>query len=167
MTTFAVPPTGCPAWREIYPTPPNAQLYTVGPFCPLDDTQLQERADGFGCPACSAAWDFHGLSGRWLALPAVRWRPSAIVVLAGLAGCAAVSFALVAVLAAHDELVWWLAAVLAVIAVLYPAAGWVSRRVADRPYQHNRLGRRFGSLERALFDDERDGAPPEQMEVDR
>jgi hypothetical protein len=82
MTTFAVPPAGSSAWRQIHLTPPNAPLYTVGPYCPLDDTQLQERADGFGCPVCSAAWNFHGLAGRWLNEP-VHWRPSAVAVSAG------------------------------------------------------------------------------------
>ena len=151
MTTFTVPAAGSPAWRQIYLTPPPAQLYTVGPFCPLDDTQLQERTDGFGCPLCSAAWDFHGLSGHWLALPAVRWRPSTIAVLAGLAGSAVAAFALVTVLSTVDDrLVWWLAAGLAAVAVLYPAVGWVSRRFADRPYRHNRLGSRYDTVEQAL-----------------
>jgi len=149
MTTFAVPPAGSPAWRQIHPSPPNAPLYTVGPFCPLDDTQLQERADGFGCPVCSAAWDFHGLAGRWLAEP-VRWRPSAVVVLAGLAGCAATAAALVAVLGELDRrLLWWLIGAIAAAVVLYVAAGWLSRQIADWPYRHNRVIATYDSVEQA------------------
>lgn len=140
MTTFAVPPAGSPAWREIYPSPPNAQLYTVGPYCPLDDTVLRERPDGFGCPLCCAAWDFHGLTGRWLDEPVVRWRPSAVTIVTGLAGCAATAAALSAVLGELDQrLVWWLAAAAAAAAVLYVAAVWVSGRIADWPYRHNRV----------------------------
>ena len=140
MTTFAVPPTGSRAWRELHPTPPNARLYTVGPYCPLDDTMLQERADGFSCPLCWAAWDFHGMAGRWLTEPPARRRPSAGAVLAGLAGCAAVAAALVAVLGELDQrLLWWLAAAIAAAALLYVAAGWLSGRIADWPYRHNRV----------------------------
>ena len=152
MTTFAVPPAGSPAWREIHPTPPNARLYTVGPYCPLDETVLKERADGFVCPVCSAAWDFHGLAGRWLAEtePAVRWRPSAVVVLAGLAGCAAAAVALVAVLGGLDQrLLWWLSAAIAAAAVLYVAAGWLSGRIADWPYRHHRVTAVYDSVEQA------------------
>ena len=150
MTTFAVPPTGSLAWRKIHPTPPNAQLYTVGPYCPLDDTVLQERVDGFGCPICLAAWDFHGLAGRWLDEPAVRWRPSAVVVVAGLAGCAVAAVALVAVLGELDQrLLWWLSAAIAAAAVLYVAAGWRSGRIADRPYRHNRVTAVYDSVEQA------------------
>lgn len=150
MTTFAVPPAGSPAWRRLQPTPPNAQLYTVGPYCPIDDTMLKERADGFGCPLCSAAWDFYGLAGRWPAEPAVRWRPSAVVVLAGLAGCAAAAAVLVAVLGELDQrLLWWLGAVIAAAAVLYVAAGWLSRQVADWPYRHNRVIATYDSADDA------------------
>jgi hypothetical protein len=151
MTTFAVPPAGSPSWRQIHPTPPNAQLYTVGPFCPLDDTLLQERADGFGCPVCSAAWDFHGLAGRWLAEPAVRWRPSAVMVPAGMAGCAATAAALVAVLGQLDQrLLGWLSAAIAAAVVLYVAAGWLSRQIAGWPYRHNRV---IGSIDGEVRDD--------------
>ena len=149
MTTFAVPPTGSRLWREIHSSPPNAPLYTVGPYCPLDDTVLQERADGFGCPLCSAAWDFHGLAGRWQAEPGARRRPSAVAVLTGLAGCAAAAAALVAVLGELGQrLLWWLIAVLAA-AVLYVAAGWRSGRIADRPYRHNRVTAVYDSVEQA------------------
>jgi hypothetical protein len=138
MTTFAVPPTGSPAWRQIHPIPPNAPLYTVGPYCPLDDTVLRERADGFGCPACSAAWDFHGLAGRWLDEPAVRWRPSALLVLAGLAGCAAVAAGLVALLNMLDEhLVLLFAAVIAAAAVAVVLVPLVGRARDWARYRHN------------------------------
>jgi hypothetical protein len=151
MTTFAVPAAGSLAWREIHPTPPNARLYTVGPYCPLDETVLQERADGFGCPVCSAAWDFHGLAGRWLDEPVVRWRPSAVLVFAGLAGCAAAAAVLVAVLGELDQrLVWWLSAAIAAATVVYVAAGWLSRQIADRPYRHNRVIATYDSVEQAL-----------------
>jgi hypothetical protein len=152
MTTFAVPPTGAPTWQEIYPVPPLLRLETVGPWCPLDDTRLQVRQDGWGCPVCSAAWDFHGLAGRWLDEPAVRWRPSAVAVLAGVAGCAAAAAALVAVLGELDvRLVWWLIAVIAAAAVLYVAAGWLSGQIADRPYRHNRVITTYDSVEQAAL----------------
>lgn len=161
MTTFAVPPAGAPTWRQIYPSPPNAQLYTVGPYCPLDDSVLRERPDGFGCPVCSAAWNFHGLAGQWLAdtkaaataAPMVRWRASAVLVLSGLAGCAAAAVALVAVLGQLDQrLVWWLAAAIAATTVLYVAGGWLSRRITDRPYRHNQVLGAYDSVEQALAD---------------
>jgi hypothetical protein len=147
MTTVAVPPTGSPAWRQIHPTPPNAPLYTVGPYCPLDDTVLQERADGFGCPICSAAWDFHGLAGRWLDEPAVRWRPSAVLVLAG---CAIAAAGLVTLLHMLDEhLVLLFAALIAAAAVaivLIPLAG----RARDwARYRHNRVTAVYDSVEQA------------------
>ena len=83
--------------------------------------------------------------------PAVRWRPSAVVVLAGLAGCAAAAGVLVAVLAGLDgRLVWWLVAATAAASALYPVAGWLSRRIADWPYRHNRLGATT-SVEHALL----------------
>lgn len=69
MTTFVVPPAGDLDWREIHRTPPNARLYTVGPYCPLDDTTLRARLDGFICPVCWASWNCHGLAGRWLPQP--------------------------------------------------------------------------------------------------
>jgi hypothetical protein len=154
MTTFAVPPAGSPAWRQIYPTPPNAALYTVGPYCPLDDIQLQERADGFGCPVCSAAWNFHGLAGRWLTdTMTVRWRPSAALVLSGLVGCAATAAVLAAMLGDLDQrLVWWLIAAIATAAVLYVTAGWLSRQVAEWPYRHNQVLGVYDSAEQALTD---------------
>lgn len=75
MTTFALPNEGYSAqqWRVIYRTPPDARFETVGTYCPLDDTLLRVRLDGWGCPVCAAAWDFKGLHGRWL--------PSAVDVL--------------------------------------------------------------------------------------
>jgi hypothetical protein len=157
MTTFTVPPAGSPAWREIYLTPPDVR---VGRWCPIDDHELRIRLDGWGCPRCAAAWDFHGLAGRWLAdtaaamataAPAVRWRPSAVAVLAGGAGCAAAADALVAVLGGLDQrLLWWLSAAIAAAAVLYVAAGWLSRQIADRLYRHNRVIATYDSVEQAL-----------------
>lgn len=145
MTTFAVPPTGSPVWREIYTTPPDVQ---TGQWCPIDDTTLRVRLDGWGCPGCRAAWDFHGTHGRWLAdtaalavgHPPVRWRRSALTVLASVAGCAVVAVGLVALLGAFDErLVWWLAAAIAVATVAVPTFAWVARKVDDFPYRHNRV----------------------------
>ena len=158
MTTFAVPPTGSPAWQEIYPVPPMLRLETVGPWCPLDDSRLQVRSDGWGCTACQASWDFYGESARWLAetkavavaAPAVRWRSSAVVVLAGLASCAAAAVALVAVLGELDQrLLWWLSAAIAAAAVLYVAAGWLSGRITAWPYRHNRVTAVYDSPEQA------------------
>jgi hypothetical protein len=150
MTTFAVPSAGPLAWRQIYPTPPNARIFTVGPYCPLDETVLQERPDGFVCPVCRAAWDFRGLASRWLDEPAVRWRPSTVVVLAVLASCAAAAVALVAVLGDLDQrLLVWLSAAIAAAAVVYVAAGWLSGRIADWPYRRNRVTAVYDSAEQA------------------
>jgi hypothetical protein len=151
MTTFAVPPAGSPAWRRHYPSPPDVKLnIPAGTWCPIDDTTLQNRPDGWDCPTCKAAWNFHGLAGRWLDEP-VRWRPSAVLVLAGLAGCAAAAAVLVAVLGELDQrLVWWLSAAIAAATVLYVAAGWLSRQIADRPYRHNRVIATYDSVEQAM-----------------
>ena len=159
MTTFAVPPAGSPAWQEIYPVPPVLRLETVGPWCPLDDSRLQVRTDGWGCTSCQAGWDFYGESARWLAeskavvVAPVRWRPSPVKVLAGLvglAGCAAAAVALAAVLGELDgRLLWWLIAAIAATAVLYVAAGWLSGRIADWPYRHNRVTAVYNSVEQA------------------
>lgn len=54
--------------RDLFRSPRDARFETVGTFCPLDDTALKVRADGWGCPKCLAAWDFKGLHGRWLPL---------------------------------------------------------------------------------------------------
>jgi hypothetical protein len=141
MTVFVVPPAGSPAWREIYPVPPLLRLETAGPWCPLDDTRLQVRAGGWGCPACRAGWDFQGETARWLPIattvtPQVRWRPSALLILAGLAGSAAAAAGLVALLSALDEhLVLLFAAVIAAAAaaiVLVPLAGRAREWVRDR-----------------------------------
>ena len=151
MTTFAVPPTGSRLWREIHSSPPNAPLYTVGPYCPLDDTVLQERADGFGCPLCSAAWDFHGLAGRWLDKPPTRRRPSAVTVLAVLPGCAALAGALVAVLGDLDEhLVLVFAAVLTAAAVAIVCGALTGRARDWARYRHNRVIAIYNSVEQAL-----------------
>lgn len=145
MTTFAVPPTGSPAWREIYQTPPDVR---TGRWCPIDDTTLQIRLDGYGCPSCGAAWDFQGLAGRWLAEtapvavvePAARWRLSPAAAAAGVAGCALVAAGLVAVLDQLDErLLGWLSAVVAAAAVLMVAGAWLARKAEDRRYRHNRV----------------------------
>jgi hypothetical protein len=155
MTTFTVPRVGSPVWRRIYLVPPDVR---TGRWCPIDDTTLQIRLDGWACPTCGAAWDFQGLAGRWLAdsaavvaVPAVRWRPSAVAVLTGLAGCAVAAAVLVAGLGALDDRVLlWLIAVVAAAAGLLPVAGWLSRRVADWPYRHNRLLGTYDSVGRAL-----------------
>ncbi|WP_433732568.1 hypothetical protein ACQP2Y_46755 (plasmid) [Actinoplanes sp. CA-051413] len=145
MTTFAVPPTGSPAWREIYQTPPDVQ---TGRWCPIDDTTLVVRLDGWSCPACGAAWDFQGLAGRWLAdtaavttiEPAARWRLSPPAAMAGVAGCALAAAGMVAVLGELDErLVWWLAAVVGAAAVLLLAGAWLARQLEDRRHRHNRV----------------------------
>ena len=145
MTTIAVPPTGSPAWREIYQSPPDVQ---TGRWCPIDDTTLKIRLDGYGCPACGAAWDFQGRAGRWLtdtaavavATPAVRWRPSAVAVLAGLAGCAVLAAALAALLGALDEhLVLLFAAVIAATAVAVVLVVLAGRTRDWARYRHNRV----------------------------
>lgn len=146
MTTVAVPPAGSLAWREVHPTPPNARLYTVGPFCPIDDTTLRPRLDGFVCPVCRAGWNCHGLAGRWLPRtePKPQSRLSPVVAaaraVAGVAVCAVIAVAVISGIDQLDEdLQWWLIAALTAAGVLSPAAGWWSRRVADWPYRHNRL----------------------------
>jgi hypothetical protein len=151
MTTFAVPPTGSPAWREIYQSPPDVQ---TGRWCPIDDTTLRIRLDGYGCPTCGAAWDFQGLSGRWLAdtaqlaivEPAVRWRLSPAAAVAGVAGCAVAAAGLVAVLGELDErLVWWLSAVVGAAAVLLRAGAWLAPQIEERRYRHSRVLRTVDS----------------------
>jgi hypothetical protein len=141
MTTIAVPPAGSPAWRGIYPTPPDVRLdIPAGTWCPLDDTTLQIRLDGWGCSTCKAAWNFQGQAGRWLSEPeatTVHWRPSAVTMLAE---CAAIAAALVALLGTLDErLVWLLAAAIAIAAAAVPTYAWVARKIADFPYRHNRV----------------------------
>lgn len=157
MTTFAVPPTGSPAWQEIYPVPPLLRLETVGPWCPLDDSRLQVRLDGWGCTACQAGWDFYGESARWLptaaelAVPVVRWRPSTLLVLSGLAGCAIAAAGLARALGAFDEhLVLLFAAVIAAAAVAV-VLGALTGRVRDwARYRHNRVTAVYDSAEQAL-----------------
>ncbi len=138
MTTFAVPPAGAPAWREIYQSPPDVQ---TGRWCPLDDTTLVIRLDGWSCPVCSAAWDFHGLAGRWLSeVPAVRWRPSTALMLSILAGSAFAAAGVVMLADLLDQrLLWWLISAVAAATVLYAAVGWLSALVAGWPYRHNRI----------------------------
>ena len=142
MSTFAVPPAGAPAWRELYPVPPDV---TTGRWCPLDNTTLDNHRDGWACPTCAAAWDFRGQAGRWLAdtaaiavpRPVVRFEPSPLLVVAGAAAAAVV---LVTVLDDLDTaLVWWLAAAVATATALFAAGAWVSRVVAERPYRHNQV----------------------------
>jgi hypothetical protein len=156
MKTFTVPPIASPVWREIYLVPPDVR---TGRWCPIDDTTLQIRLDGWACPRCGAAWDFQGLAGWWLTdtteviavAPTVRWRPSAVAVLTGLAGCAVTAAFLVAGLSDLDErLLLWLIAVVATAAVLLPTAGWLSRRIADWPYRHNRVLGTYDYVEQAL-----------------
>lgn len=143
MTTFAVPPAGSPVWREIYQCPPDVQ---VGRWCPIDDTTLTVRLDGWACPKCGAAWDFQGRSGRWLAEvaavvtvePVLRWRLSPAAAATGVAGCALVAAGLVAVLDELDEhVVWWLAAVVGAAAVLLLAGAWAARQLDE--HRHNRV----------------------------
>jgi hypothetical protein len=143
MTTFVVPPAGSPAWRSIYPVPPLLRLETVGPWCPLDDTRLHVRLDGWACPACLAGWDFNGEAARWLptaepAVPVVSWRPSAVLVLAGLVGCAAAAAGLVMVLGSFGEdLVLVFAAVLAAAGAALVLAGLACRVRDWARYRHN------------------------------
>lgn len=146
MTTFTVPPAGSPAWRQIHLTPPNAPLYTIGPYCPLDDTVLRARRDGYGCPVCCAAWDFHGLAGRWLPEvpvvpePVVRWRPSTALMLSILAGSAFAAAGVVMLADMLDpRLLWWLIAALAAAAVVIVAYALGCRVAAWWPYRHNRI----------------------------
>lgn len=133
MTSFAVPRAGSPAWREIYQFPPDV---LVTPWCPIDDTTLQGRPDGYGCPTCGAAWDAQGRHGRWLP----RRRLSPVTAVAGMAGCAAAAAVLVTVLGEFGErLVWWLAAVVAAAAVLIVAGAWLAGQVEGRRYRHNQI----------------------------
>jgi hypothetical protein len=145
MTTISVPPTGSPAWRDIYRTPPDVKLnIPAGTWCPIDDTTLQIRLDGWSCPTCKGAWNFQGTGGRWLTepgqAPSVRWRPSTVTMLAGLVACAAIGAALAFLLNSLDEqLVWWLSAVIAVTAAAIPTYAWAARKIDGFPYRHNRV----------------------------
>ena len=154
MTTFAVPPTGSPAWQEIYPVPPLLRLETVGPWCPLDDSRLQIRTDGWGCTSCQAGWDFYGDSARWLqtansAAPVVRWRPSALLVLSGLAGCAIAAAALVVLLGVLGELVLVFAAVLAAAAIVVVLGALTGRFRDWARYRHNQVTAVYDNAEQA------------------
>jgi hypothetical protein len=146
MTTIAVPPTGSPEWRNIYRTPPDVKLnIPAGTWCPIDDTTLQIRPYGWTCPTCKGAWNFQGTDGRWLTeldgqAPSVRWRPSALAMLAGLAGCAAIGAALAYLLNSLDQrLMWCLAAAIAVAAAAIPAYAWAVRMIDNFPYRNNRI----------------------------
>lgn len=154
MTTFAVPPVGSPVWREIYKLPPDVK---TGNWCPLDDTTLQVRLDGWSCPECKGAWNFHGRDGRWLpasddavATP-VRWRPSAPTMLVGVIGCAVAGFGLAMLLNRLDEqLALLLSAVIALAAAAIPSYSWVVRKVEDFPYRHNKVTKAYARPVRAL-----------------
>jgi hypothetical protein len=141
MTTFAVPPVGSPAWREIYKLPPDVK---TGTWCPIDDTTLQFRPDGWTCPECKAAWNLQGRGGRWLpesddaVVASVRWRPSAPTMLVGVIGCAVAGFGLATLLNRLDEqLAWLVSAVIALAAAAIPTYAWVVRKIEDFPYRHN------------------------------
>jgi hypothetical protein len=117
----------------------------AGRWCPLDGTTLKVRLDGYGCPACGAAWDVKGRSGRWLPAsaelstvePVVRWRLSPLELVAGVTGCAVAAAGVVAMLGELDErLVWWLAAVVGAAVVLLLAGAWLARQIEDRRYRH-------------------------------
>lgn len=154
MTTIAVPPAGAPAWREIYRLPPNVR---TGTWCPIDDTTLQVRLDGWSCPTCKAAWNFHGQDGRWLPETApvqpvtVRWRPSAVTLLVGIIGCAIAGFGLATLLNKLDDLVvWLLSSVVAIAAAGIPTYAWVVRKIDDFPYRHNKVTKVYARPVRAL-----------------
>ncbi len=155
MTTFAVPAVGSPVWQEIYPVPPLLRLETVGPWCPLDDSRLQIRTDGWGCTTCAAGWDFYGESARWLqtaqpTAPVVRWRPSALMVLSGVAGCAIAAAGLAVLIGAlGEQLVLVFAAVLAAAAIVIVLAALTGRARDWARYRHNRVTAVYDSAEQA------------------
>jgi hypothetical protein len=139
MSLTTIPPAGSPAWREIYPVPPQVQEWTAGPWCPLDDEQLRKQQGvGWTCPVCLAAWTFRGEAARWLPLPGeppARRRPRVGWVLAGSAATAA---GIAMPLAGLDEhLVLALSAVpgLATVAIL--AAAMTGRARDWVRYRHN------------------------------
>lgn len=56
-------------WRAMLAAPLDARFDDgTGTYCPMDDTLLRVRLDGWNCTTCRGAWDFRGLSGRWLPL---------------------------------------------------------------------------------------------------
>ncbi|GAB1646899.1 hypothetical protein [Krasilnikovia sp. MM14-A1259] len=157
MTTFAVPPAGAPAWREIYLTPPDVGLdMPAGTRCPIDGTALRPRLDGWACPMCGAAWDFRGLGGRWLPdtavvaaiEPTLRRRVSPVAVafvLAVVAGCALAAAGLVSVMNEFDKrLLWWLAALVGAAAVAVVLGAFAGRFRDWLRYRHNRVVRVLG-----------------------
>lgn len=166
MTLFAVPAAGSPAWQTIYPVPPVLRLETVGPWCPLNDCQLQLRLDdtrsrvrptGWDCPACGAAWDITGTQSWWS--QAGRRRMSPARAASVLAGCASVAAGIAVPAAGFDEQVALAVATVpatAAVAVVLHALGG---RIADwRRYRHNRLITTYGADYLALPDGEvRDG----------
>ncbi len=163
MTTMSVVPApGSERWREIYPVPPRLWLETVGPWCPLNDCQLQLRLDdsrprvrptGWGCRACGAAWDITGTRSWW---PQAGQRPVSPARVAGvIAGCVAAAAGIAVPAAGLDEqLVLAVAAVpaTAVAAIMLRALGG---RIGDwRRYRHNRLITVYGADQHALPDGE-------------
>ncbi|OJF14482.1 hypothetical protein [Couchioplanes caeruleus] len=139
MTAVRATAIESPDWRAIFPVPPDARLYTMGPYCPIDDTVLQEQVDGFRCSSCSAAWDFFGLHGRWPAA-APRTAVSLPVVAAGLAGYAMAAAGMVAILARLGEgVVWLLAAVIGVAAAYLLVAAWLSGLIEEHRCRRNRM----------------------------
>jgi hypothetical protein len=58
-------------WRSLLAAPLDAR-FDDGTYCPMDDTVLRVRLDGWACPHCRGAWDFRGLSARWLPLDAAE-----------------------------------------------------------------------------------------------
>lgn len=122
-------------WRGIHSTPPDVRM-NVGPYCPLDDTQLQVRLDGWMCPVCTAAWDFHGFVGYWLPLDVaavpVRPRWGAPLMVAAVCAPSGGVLALLAGAAHQPELApvdgdlgVLAAVVLAVVGLLVVAGAWI------------------------------------------
>lgn len=147
MSITTVPPAGSPAWREIFPVPPQLRMQ-IGPWCSLDDSRLQVNAKGWDCPRCLAAWDFHGEISWWLPLPAPvvlpvappapRRRLSLPVLAGGLAGCFAAAAGIAVPLARLDEhVVLGAAGVPAAAAVGIVAAALTGRARDWVRFRHN------------------------------
>lgn len=152
MTTFATPVAGSVRWQEIYKVPPQLRLETVGPWCPLDDSQLRIRMagrvpQGWDCLVCQAMWDRNGTRSWWPG----RARVSPARVAALVAGSAATATGLAVPLAGLDQHLVVAAATVPAAAAIAIVLHAVAGRVADAwRYRHNIVLRRVVDSPAAL-----------------
>lgn len=148
---------GARAWREVYPLPPDLRL-DVGPWCPLDDTVLQD-SDGptpddrtWKCQTCWAVWDYQGRSGRWLPLPGADVAAPARRLDRQLTWFGVVSMGTALALTAGvqvgpfadevpEQALYWASVGLLAVAGVLVLVGWLAGVIDRWPYRHNRVRR--------------------------